>query len=74
MNHSIDNQNINNNVNNDNVNNDNVKNNNTKNNIKNDNNVNEYFTELCDTISKKIQPSKKLEKIDTDIIYIPKFN
>ena len=70
MNHSIDNPNITNNVKNDNIKNDNIKNNN----IKNDNNVNEYFTELCDTISKKIQPSKKLEKIDNDTIYVPKFN
>ena len=33
---------------------------------KKDTNVNDYFTDICDTISKKIKLSKKLEKIDNE--------
>lgn len=40
---------------------------------KKDNNVNEYFTEICENISKKIKPSRKLEKLDTELLYIPTF-
>jgi len=36
--------------------------------------TNEYFSELYEKISKNIQPSKKLEKINEEIAYIPKFN
>jgi hypothetical protein len=41
---------------------------------KKDNNVNEYFADICDIISKKIQISKKLEKIDNEYLCIPNFN
>ena len=40
---------------------------------KKDTNVNDYFTDICDTISKKIQLSKKLEKIDNEYLCIPNF-
>jgi hypothetical protein len=40
---------------------------------KKDNNVNDYFSEISDTISKKIQISKKLEKIDNEFLCIPNF-
>lgn len=36
-------------------------------------NVNDYFNNLCDKISLKTQESKKLEKIDCENTYIPKF-
>jgi hypothetical protein len=42
----------------------------TKNELK----TNEYFNILCEKISKHLQPSKKMEKIENDIIYILKFN
>ena len=40
---------------------------------KKDNNVNDYFSEICDNISKKIQTPRKLEKLETEILYIPTF-
>jgi hypothetical protein len=43
-------------------------------NTKNELTINEYFSFLCDKISKNLQPSKKLEKIDNEVVYIPKFN
>jgi len=43
-------------------------------NIKNDLNTSDYFTFLCEKISKFLQPSKKMEKIENDGSYIPKFN
>ena len=36
--------------------------------------TNEYFNILCEKISKHLQSSKKMEKIENDVIYIPKFN
>jgi hypothetical protein len=41
---------------------------------KGDNYVQDYFLNICDEISKKIVPSKKLEKIEIENISIPKFN
>jgi hypothetical protein len=52
----------------------NIDNTNEKISIKNELNINDYFTFLSEKISKFLQPSKKMEKIDTDINYIPKFN
>ena len=43
-------------------------------NTKNELTTNEYFNFLCEKISKHLQPSKKMEKIENDVIYIPKFN
>ena len=36
--------------------------------------VNNYFSDICDKVTKNIQLSKKIEKIDNENIYIPKFN
>jgi len=36
--------------------------------------TNDFFINLCDKISKNIQLTKKLEKIENDIVYVPKFN
>lgn len=41
---------------------------------KNELTTNEYFTKLCDKISKQSIQNKKLEKIDNDSVYVPKFN
>lgn len=51
-----------------------IKNNDFHFNTKNELTINEYFSFLCDKISKNLQPSKKLEKIDNEVVYIPKFN
>jgi len=40
---------------------------------KTDNNITEYLLVLNERITNKIQPSKKLEKIDSDNTYIPNF-
>jgi hypothetical protein len=36
--------------------------------------TNDYYNFLCDKLTNHIQISKKLEKIDDEIIYIPKYN
>jgi hypothetical protein len=41
---------------------------------KNELTTNEYFNILCEKISKHLQPSKKMEKIENDVIYILKFH
>ena len=41
---------------------------------KNDNIVNEYLSFLESKLSRKIQTSKKMEKVDADNIYVPKFD
>jgi hypothetical protein len=41
---------------------------------KNELTTNDYFNILCEKISKHLQPSKKMEKLDNETIYIPKFN
>jgi hypothetical protein len=41
---------------------------------KNDNNVNEYFNTICDNVSKRIHPSEKVEKVETENLYIPTVN
>jgi len=45
-------------------------------NIKNkcDTNAQDYFLNICDEIAKNIIPSKKLEKIETENINVPKFH
>ena len=60
-----------NNINGSNINGNNI---NGKTSIKNDINTNDYLTFLSEKISKFIKPSKKMEKIDIDVTYIPKFN
>jgi hypothetical protein len=42
--------------------------------MKNELTTSEYFTNLCHNISKNMNPNKKLEKIDNEIVNIPKFN
>jgi hypothetical protein len=42
--------------------------------MKNELTTSEYFTNLCDNISKNMHQNKKLEKIDNEIVNIPKFN
>ena len=37
-------------------------------------NVNDYFVSLCDKISINLVPTKRLEKIDNENIYIPKYD
>ena len=41
---------------------------------RNDNISNEYLTFLSENITKDIQPSKKLKKIEGDLEYVPKYN
>ena len=42
--------------------------------MKNELTTSEYFTNLCENISKNIHQNKKLEKIDNEIVNTPKFN
>jgi len=47
---------------------------NANNDVKNNETKNDFFINLCEKISSKIPTAKKLEKIDQDVTYIPKFN
>jgi hypothetical protein len=45
-----------------------------QNKMKNELTTSEYFTNLCEKVSKIQQPNKKLEKIECESINVPKFN
>jgi hypothetical protein len=42
--------------------------------MKNELTTSDYFTNLCDKVSKNLHQNKKLEKIDCDTVIVPKFN